>query len=99
MVWTHPFCVTWEGTIFWYRDGEAGVRSLQEYGPEVSAGQAPSGRRRVAWPRGRILMIRVLEIQKRKRKMISQAFNEKENKTRETRMAELNMLLSGHEES
>lgn len=29
--------------------------------------------------------------------MISEAFNEKESKTRETRMAELNMLLAGQE--
>jgi hypothetical protein len=27
--------------------------------------------------------------------MISQAFNEKENKSRETRMADLNLLLAG----
>ena len=36
---------------------------------------------------------RVLEIQQTKRKMISQAFNEKkEQKVRETRLAELTML-------
>jgi hypothetical protein len=40
---------------------------------------------------------RVLEIQKTKRKMISQAFNEnKEAKGRETRLAELSMLLGGN---
>lgn len=40
---------------------------------------------------------RVLEIQKNKRKMISQAFNEnKEGKGRETRLAELSMLLGGN---
>jgi SWI/SNF-related matrix-associated actin-dependent regulator of chromatin subfamily A3 len=39
---------------------------------------------------------RVLEIQQRKRKMISDAFNEKKDKqVRETRMADLNLLLSG----
>jgi hypothetical protein len=37
---------------------------------------------------------RVLEIQQTKREMISQAFNEKkEQKVRETRLAELTMLL------
>jgi SWI/SNF-related matrix-associated actin-dependent regulator of chromatin subfamily A3 len=41
----------------------------------------------------------VLEIQKRKRKIISDAFNEKkEKKVRETRLADLTMLLSGREE-
>jgi len=40
---------------------------------------------------------RVLEIQKRKRKMISDAFNEKkEKKVREARLADLSMLLSGN---
>jgi len=39
---------------------------------------------------------RVLEIQQRKRQMISDAFNEKKDKrVRETRMADLNLLLSG----
>jgi hypothetical protein len=39
---------------------------------------------------------RVLEIQQRKRKMISDAFNEKKDKkVRETRMADLNLLLAG----
>jgi SWI/SNF-related matrix-associated actin-dependent regulator of chromatin subfamily A3 len=39
---------------------------------------------------------RVLEIQQRKRKMISDAFNEnKDKRVRETRMADLNLLLSG----
>jgi hypothetical protein len=41
--------------------------------------------------------LRVLEIQTTKRKMISQAFNEKkEAKGRETRLAELSMLLGGN---
>lgn len=42
-----------------------------------------------------MLTIRVLEIQKRKKKMISEAFNEKEDKSRESRMADLSMLLAG----
>ena len=42
-----------------------------------------------------MLTIRVLEIQKRKKKMISEAFNENEDKSRESRMADLSMLLAG----
>jgi hypothetical protein len=39
---------------------------------------------------------RVLEIQKRKRQVIAAAFNEKKQKeARETRLADLSMLLSG----
>ena len=37
----------------------------------------------------------MLEIQKRKKKMISEAFNENEDKSRESRMADLSMLLAG----
>jgi hypothetical protein len=38
----------------------------------------------------------VIEIQKRKRKMISDAFNEKKDKrVREARLADLSVLLSG----
>lgn len=42
------------------------------------------------------LTFRVIEIQKRKRKMIADAFNEKkEKRVREARMADLSLLLSG----
>lgn len=42
---------------------------------------------------------RVIEIQKRKRKMISDTFNEKKEKqVREARLADLNILLSGRSE-